>query len=238
MGGRISYLGGIVKDGLILDLDAAKIQSYPRTGTLWNDISGNGYVGTLTNGPTFNSDNGGNIVFDGTNDTTNFGNILNIGLNSWTMSCWVRFTTGSGLFGIMGKTSLRSYIGRYTFFVESNNINALFQSAGNAIVATPVSPFVDGRFHNLLMTINRTSLLTFYIDGVSRGTPVDISSTSNINLNGSTDFLYIGSYGDITGQSPTLFFNGNIANALIYNRALTATEVLQNYNATRGRFGL
>ena len=68
MAGRISYYGNIIKDGLVLDLDAGKLQSYPRTGTLWNDVSGFQNNGTLTNGPTFSSTNGGAIVFDGTND--------------------------------------------------------------------------------------------------------------------------------------------------------------------------
>jgi hypothetical protein len=232
--------GNIVTNGLVLNLDAANPRSYPQpyNGTTWFDISGNSRNGTLTNGPAFNAANGGSIVFDGTNDTTNFGDILNIGLNSWTMSCWVKFTTGAGTFGIMGKTSFRSYVGRYTLYVDGGNINSLVQFSGNSLVTTPVNPYVDGKFHNLSMTINRTSFLTLYVDGIIRGTPIDISSAININLNTSTDFLYIGSYADITGQSPALFFNGSIANASIYNRALSASEVLQNFNATRARFGI
>jgi hypothetical protein len=133
----------------------------------------------------------------------------------------------------MGKTSLRSYIGRYTFFVENGNINSLFQPSGNAICSTPVAPYLDNKFHNLCMTINRTGFLTMYIDGIVKGTPLNISSSSNLNLNSSTDFLYIGSYADITGQSPTLFFNGSISNCLIYNRSLSSDEVIKNYNALK-----
>lgn len=228
----------IVKNGLILWLDAADKSSYPGSAATWTDLSGNANNGTLINGPTFSSANGGNIVFDGSNDTTNLGDILNIGLNSWTMSCWVKFTTGTGTFGIMGKTSLRSYIGRYTFFVDNNTINALFQPTGNYIVNTSISPYLDNKFHNLVMTINRTGFMFLYVDGISRGTPLDVSSTSGLNLTTSTDYLYIGSYADITGQAPTLFLNGSIANASIYNRALSASEVSQNFNATRARFGI
>jgi hypothetical protein len=89
MAGRVSYYGNIVKDGLVLDLDAAKLQSYPRTGTLWNDISGNNYVGVLTNGPTFNSSNGGSVVFDGVDDFIEFGDVLDLGTNSLTVSHWL-----------------------------------------------------------------------------------------------------------------------------------------------------
>ena len=60
--------GKIVTNGLVLSLDAADRNSYPGTGTTWRDMSGNGNNGTLTDGPTFNSNNGGSIVFDGTND--------------------------------------------------------------------------------------------------------------------------------------------------------------------------
>ena len=228
----------IVKDSLVLYLDPGSPNSFfNKSGTTIKDISGNNYTGSLVNGPTYNSSNGGSIGFDGTNDTINLGNILNVGLNSWTMSCWVKFNTGSGTFGIIGKTSLRSYLGRYTFFVESGNINALFQSSGNAICTTSITPYLDGNFHNLSMVINRTGFFTMYIDGVLKGTEVNISSDVNVNLNTSTDFLYIGSYADITGQSPSLFLNGNVANSVIYNRNLSQQEVLQNFNATKSRFG-
>jgi hypothetical protein len=233
-----NYSPKTVTDGLVLYLDAANTRSYVSGSTTWNDISRGGTNGTLINGPTFSSGNGGSIVFDGTNDTTNFGNILNIGLNSLTMSCWVKFTTGTGTFGIIGKTSFRSYSGRYALFVESNNINTLFQSTNTYLISHPISSFLDNKFHNLVMTINRTGFMFLYIDGISRGIPQDVSSTNGINLNTSTDYLYIGSYADITGQSPTLFLNGSIANSLIYNRALTSQEVTQNYNATKTRFGL
>jgi hypothetical protein len=64
----IGYGPRVVTDGLVLALDAADTNSYPGSGTTWNDLSGNGNTGTLTNGPTYSSDNGGSIVFDGTND--------------------------------------------------------------------------------------------------------------------------------------------------------------------------
>lgn len=89
MAGRISYYGGIVTNGLVLALDAAKKDSYPGSGTVWRDISGNGNNGTLTNGPTFNSGNGGSIVFDGVDDYVEYGlitqmsNLINITVSYW-----------------------------------------------------------------------------------------------------------------------------------------------------------
>ena len=232
-----NFTSSIVNSGLVLHLDAGNTSSYPGSGTTWTDLSSNGYNGTLTNGPTFSSANGGSIVFDGTNDVASFGNILNMGLSSWTMSCWVKFNVGSGLAGIMGKTSYRGYAGRYSLYIENNNLNALFQPDINYIITTAISPYLNNKFHNLVMTIDRTSMMYFYIDGVSVGTPLNVNSVSSINLNSSTDNFYIGSYGSSDGQSPQYFLNGNVSQAAIYNRALTAAEVLTNYNALRPRFG-
>ena len=229
--------GPIITSGLVLFLDAGNTSSYPGSGTTWTDLSGNGYIGTLTNGPTYSSSNGGSIVFDGTDDVSSLGNILNMGLNSWTLSCWVKFNNGTGLQGIIGKTSYRGYVGRYSFYIEFDNLHAFFQPDVNYSVTTPIAPYLDNKFHNLVMTIDRTSMMYFYIDGVSVGTPLNVSGVSSINLNSSTDNFYIGSYGSNNGQSPQYFLNGNISQASIYSRALTAVEVLQNYNALRPRFG-
>ena len=231
------FLSSIISSGLVLHLDAGNASSYPGSGTTWTDLSGNGYNGTLTNGPTYSSSNGGSIVFDGTDDVATLGNILNIGLNSWTLSCWVKFNNGTGLQGIIGKTSYRGYVGRYSFYIEFDNLHAFFQPDINYSITTPIAPYLDNKFHNLVMTIDRTSMMYFYIDGISVGTPLNVSGTSSINLNSSTDNFYIGSYGSSNGQSPFSFLNGNVSQASIYSRALTAAEVLENYNILRPRFG-
>lgn len=225
----------MVSNGLVLNLDAGNTSSYIGSGTTWNDLSVSGNNGTLANGPLFNTGNGGNIVFDGVDDVVGLGNILSIGLNSWTMSCWVKFDGGSGIMGIMGKTSYRAYDGRYSFYIENNNINAFFQPFANNIISTPVAPYLDNKFHNLVMTISRSSMMYFYIDGISVGTPIDVSSTSAINLI-STDKFYIGSYGSTDGQSPLYYFKGSIGQALIYNRALSAAEVTTNFNVSKARY--
>jgi hypothetical protein len=228
----------VVTDGLVLYLDAANTKSYPGSGTTWTDIAA-GNNGTLVNGPTYSTSGAGSIVFDGTNDTTNFGNILNMGLNSWTVSCWFKINSyTSGAQGIIGKTSYRSYVGRYTITIDTGVLYALFQPTTNFTVTTSITPYNNSQWHNATMTINRTGFLTLYVDNISVGTPVDISSTSGVNLNASTDYLFVGSYSDNTGQTPSLFFNGSIGIAQIYNRALSVQEITQNYNATKTRYGL
>ena len=234
-----NYSPKIVTDGLVLYMDAANSKSYVSGSTTWNDISRSGNNGTLINGPTFNSSNGGSIVFDGTNDTTNLGNILNIGLNSWTISCWFKINSyTSGVQGIVGKTSARGYVGRYAILIESGLLYVLFHPTSPFLISTSVTPYNDGKWHNVVLSINRTGFMYMHVDGSSVGTPLDVSSTSGVNLNASTDNLYVGSYASDTGLSPIFFFNGNIAQTSIYNRALSQTEILQNYNSTKTRFGL
>ena len=228
----------LVATGLVLNLDAGDASSYPGNGNTWNDLSGSNH-GTLLNGPTYNSGDGGSIVFDGIDDVVSLGNVLNMGLNSWTISCWVKFDGGtSGLMGIIGKTSYRPNYGRYAIYIDNNNLVAFCQpSNGNMIVSTPLAPYLDNNFHNLVVTINRTSLITFYIDGISVGIPYNISGSSSANPISSDNF-YIGSYGSSNGQSPLYFFKGSIGQALIYNRALSTTEVTNNFNVSKARYGL
>jgi len=89
MAGRIAYTGGIVTNGLVLNLDAAKRDSYPGSGTIWRDIAGGTATGSLINGPVFNSNNGGYISFDGTNVYGDIGNILFNSASVTTLDLWV-----------------------------------------------------------------------------------------------------------------------------------------------------
>jgi hypothetical protein len=105
------------------------------------------------------------------------------------------------------------------------------------IISSPLTPYLDNKFHNIVLTINRTSMMNFYIDGVSVATAIDVSNTISMNPNSSDNF-YIGSYASSDGQSPLYFFKGNVGQALMYNRALTASEVTTNFNLLKSRFGL
>jgi hypothetical protein len=241
-GGQNNYVGPavpptLITQGLVFQVDAGNSASYPGSGTTWNDLSGSNQ-GTLTNGPLFSAGNGGSIVFDGIDDVISFGNVLNMGLSSWTISCWVKFDGGSGLMGIIGKTSYRSYEGRYSIYIDNNNLVAFFQPGPSSmIISTSLTPYLDNKFHQLTLSINRSSMMYFYVDGISVGTPLDVSSTSSFNPN-SSDKFYIGSYASNDGQNPLYFFKGNMGQALIYNRSLSAQEVTTNFNVSKSRFGL
>jgi hypothetical protein len=229
MAGRISYLGGIVRDGLVLDLDAGKKDSYNRLGTSWNDISGQGYIGALTNGPTFNSSNGGSIVFDGVDDyiTLTNNNILQI--FSGTVSVWFKTSNaGSGFRSIIAKQW------NYGLFTD-NNVLITYDWSASSVRSTGIN-IADNSWKQITMTFTDNSgapnnNTNIYLNGVN-------VLTTTIKVN--TSFLVeleIGRGGTIpTGN--TQYINGQIPLVQIYDRPLTSSEVLQNYNATKSRFGL
>jgi hypothetical protein len=237
MAGRVAYYGGIVRDGLVLNLDAAKKDSYPGSGTTWRDISGNQITGSLINGPTFDSGNGGSIVFDGTDDyVTGFGNtstfsfIQNTGI--FTISAWIRLTDFANSRYILGNNN-----GTGTakgFFVGYDVTNTRFILT----LTNGITTFLSFRRNSLITNSNYAYITytgngtnsTLYKDGVF---VVTSSNYGTLSTGDSTNELGVGRI-----NNAGAYWQGNIPIIQIYNRALSAQEVLQNYNATKGRFGL
>ena len=222
-----NYSPRIIQDGLVLYLDAANTKSYPTTGTTWSDLSRRGNNGTLTNGPTFNSLNGGGIVFDGVDDYVSCGNNSNLQIEQGTISAWVKTTSpGAGFRGIITKQD------NYGLF--ANNSVLVTYDWGNTQIRSTGINIADGTWKNIAMSFTTNT-----------GTP---SNNAIIYLNGSailtttikqsnnTVEVQLARGGVSAGSTQLL--NGNISTGLVYNRALSATEVLQNYNATKSRFGL
>lgn len=211
MAGRIAYYGGIVTNGLILDLDAAKKDSYPGSGTSWRDISGNSNNGTLTNGPTFNSNNGGAIVFDGVDDFAT-GSLQDA--SQYTLGIWIRiitYTVGGGLLG-GGNSQIYLQLGggsTWQFF------NAFNPSVGPTLGQWTYIVGVKGATQDFLYRnaslVNSASTL-----GISLGTSYIIAQR----------------------RVASISTNCQVGIAHIYNRALSDTEITQNYNALKGRYGL
>jgi hypothetical protein len=248
MAGRVAYYGGIVKDGLIFDLDAAKKDSYPGTGTIWRDLSGNNNNGTLTNSPTFNSDNGGSFVFDGTNDYCGFP-IYNYGQGNYTWSFWLKCSSQLGAVFSQG-----SWISAPTNSAGASNINirndggltnqiqAYFGNQPGTIykqIQTSVNAYTNNTWFNLSVTWNFTTKTPeIYVNGSTVSTTIltlgTITTLTPSSVGGR--LLTLGTYDNT--RVGAFQYSGNIAQTLIYNKALTSQEVLQNYNATKGRFGL
>ena len=217
----------IVSSGLVLCLDAANKVSYPGSGTVWRDLSGNNNTGTLTNGPTFNVGNQGGIVFDGTDDYVDCGNVL-ASLTNLTLECFVKFGTQATSFnGIISKT-LNNTDGWEirTAGYTSTTTTAQFRYVGDN-GSSDFGALTNGIWYHLTATGILGSQLVYingsiYNSGTYAGTP---SANSNSLVIGK--LAYAG-----------LYANMSMGYARIYNRALTATEVLQNYNATKTRFGV
>jgi len=221
----MASLGGpnIVTSGLVLSLDAANVKSYPGSGTTWTDLSGNGNNGTLTNSPTFSSANGGIFTFNGTNQFINCGNNSSIQITVGTISAWVRTTTpGASFRSIIAKQSAWGL-----FF---NDGILVTYDWGNAQTRTTGLNIANGIWNHTAMTFTQTvgtpsNNAIIYLNGASVLTTTIKHSNHNVNL-------------QIAEANANQFLNGNIASAQIYNRALSATEVLQNYNGTKSRFGI
>jgi len=203
----------IVTNGLVFNVDAGTQLSYVSGSTAWVDTAGN-TVGTLTNGPTYNSSNLGSIVFDGVNDYVAWPNNPLSSLTSITYECWFKFNSGFGNgFTISGPT-LEAYLEAkntwYTDRISRNNFSWTFNTNWN----------------QLIFTYSSGAGAAAYINGVS----LTVNSGGGLS---SQSTLWIGNRINLDST-----INGNIAITRVYNRVLTSSEVLQNYNATKGRFGL
>ena len=225
MAGRIAYYGGIVTNGLILNLDAAKKDSYPGSGNAWRDISGLQNNATLINGPTFNSNNGGSIVFDGVDDVaqTSYGPRL----NDFTVVAWFRSV---GVTTNYNRIVDKDYIGGLWIGRNASNPN----SWGGGVLesGSPFGRYItlnDNQWH-MIVSRREGTTHTIYGDGITNSVSGSVLSNPLSN----TSFAF----GAWSGNSTSQRLTGNISQVLIYNRALTPSEILQNYNATKGRYGL
>jgi hypothetical protein len=229
---------GIVTDGLVLWLDASNKPSYPESGTTWIDLSGNNNNGTLTNGPTFNSSNEGSIVFDGVNDyislPTNF--ISWVGGIPFTISVWFKTTSTGIIFGQQNgpiPNSTNSYIP--AIYVDTNGLlrTTCFYS-GTLQTSVSSSAVNNGAWNKITVTF-LSGIQTSYLNGISYAT----LSQTQVGYSGSYFyFLGSGQGNNWTATPASPYYNGSISNFSYYNRALTAAEVLQNFNAQKSRFGL
>jgi hypothetical protein len=235
----MSTVGGgvnIVTNGLVLYLDASNTKSYVSGSTTWNDVSRSGNNGTLVNGPTFNSENGGSIVFDGTNELVQGSGISNI--TAFTISIWFKMTgpgsTGgvniiyNSLFGI-NSGNRRILVSNSTNTGETEG-RILVQMGGSNYFSDNNSSglTITNSWNNVVYTFS-SNVATLYINGIIQTTQ------SNSSVTFPDDNIYLGAYNNpITAYA----MKGNISQSSVYNRALSASEVLQNYNATKSRFGL
>jgi hypothetical protein len=224
----MSYNNGprIIQSGLTMCLDAGNTKSYIGSGTAWTDLTKNGNSGTLTNGPTYTSSFGGGIVFDGIDDTAN---ITTIDLRiSFTYECWVYMSVLSG-FSFLGQGTTTANSGLHIWNTSDTSLR--FGMYGNDTDVTSLTSST-GTWYHYTFTYNHASPYTknIYRNGVKQ-TGTELQAQSQYTGTGT---LRIGA----TYGSGGAYANGRFAMTRIYNRILSDAEILKNYNATKGRFGL
>lgn len=221
----------IVTNGLVLNLDATNTKSYVNGSTNWFSLGNPSLSGSLTNGPTFNSGNGGSIVFDGTNDYVTCGSILNYTSENFTFSCWTYInsltTNSSGQGPILfykGQYNTRGY---YTQISETGQIAAVTNSPTANASLTNTGTILAGNIYNISIVRNGTSI-RIYVNGIDSTTTLG----THANPVTSSEPFLIATYGF------SIYSNIRIYSFLNYNRALSQPEITQNYNALKSRFGL
>ena len=238
------YSPKIVTNGLALCLDVANNKSYPSSGTAWNDLSGNNNNGTLTNGPTFTSSFGGSIVFDGTNDYISIGsqNIVGTGTSAFTGELWwyINKTLASGEYIMPIRIKQDS-----EFFISLYNPSGTYNIIPTFRLSTQYGiPVTNSDY------INKWICMQFVYTGGNKST----ASSYKIYINGTQIAVGSNNYGPAGGEGSNCniigadgnsgcnvtngYMKGNIASYRLYTGELTATQLLQNYNATKARFGL
>ena len=224
----------IVTDGLVMCLDAANRKSYPGTGTTWLDRSGNGNNGTLVNGVGYNSGNGGSLTFDGVDDHVEINPIILT--SSYTITQTLIGGASSNTHGYMpiggGVFSNGGNYRGYIWFYNTDGVNSkvFFRQDGEAdgcdfLNITP--SLTQGIIFQYTLVKNLTNV-SFYINNNLVGT-----GTANSAIN-----FTIRRLGHSYSINNVYRMNRNLYNTTIYNRALSVNEIKQNFNATRGRFGI
>ena len=216
----IAYNPKIVTDGLMLCLDAGNTKSYPGSGTTWTDLSGRGNNGTQYNTPTFNSS--GIFTYDGTNQYTEG-----------------TFTALSTAITISSWAKILSYPSQYSQIIGSyNNAGAIYVGPNTSTIFGQLSFTTNGNqgsgstnltlnsWYQVDITWQSGSPIILYINGTF------LSQSSNF-----TDTINFPGY-RIARYASGTYLNCVVSNSKIYNRALTASEIQQNFNATRGRYGI
>ena len=208
----------IIQNGLILDVDAAVPRSYSGSGLTANGLVG-GIGGTLVNGVGFGTTNNGFFIFDGSNDYINFGNSSTLQQSSGTLSAWAKASSpGGGYRGIIAKQ------GAYGLFY-TDSVLVAYDWAADAPRSTGVN-IADNTWKNVVLT---------YQSGVSNGTFIYLNGVSVLT----TTITVLNQINNLFGgaeANASQYAACQISSFNMYNRALTAQEVLQNYNTTKGRF--
>jgi Concanavalin A-like lectin/glucanases superfamily len=220
--------GNIVRDGLILDLDAGISASYVGSGTTWTDLSVYSNNGTLTNGPTYSSSNGGSIVFNGVQD------YVLISSNSFTpnggatIDIWFNPNANTADDdGLLNHSDFQYFNLILPYVITQVRLEYKSTLANNTQLFSTTNSIAAGNWYNVVGVVDSVGA-KIYINGT-----LNASNTTPQNLGIVTSNVYVGAY-----NAAQFRYSGKIPVVRRYNRPLSAAEITQNYNALRRRFGL
>ena len=224
----VSYNTKTVTNGLVLSLDAANRKSYLGSGNTWNDLSGINSSGELVNSPTYNSSNLGYFQFV-TDDYIRIPNNTALDTQTPTVEVWVKTnsTNQNGFWFEKGDVNTQ-----YSLFQEGTTIRWRMNIGGITQLSTTTATYMDTANWYQVVGTYTSGNRRLYINGVLVNSDTQ-SGTIATNAGG----MSIGAYGGYTGGK-SYFYNGNESICRVYNRALSAAEVSQNFNALRGRYGI
>ena len=233
--------GKIVTDGLVLSLDASDLNSYPGSGTTWNDLAGSNN-GTLTNGPTFSSaGNASSIVFDGVDDYMegNDNGLFNFGTGDFTADVWMKFNTlQSGYKSIFSRGNPAEGSRQWWYLAKYSTGNKFLFAVDDDILKKEVisnTVAQAGIWYHITGIRKSGNRCEIYINGVFETSQPDAGNPINAD-EGDRLFRFAAHRGG--GDIAYEFCDCSISGGKIYNRALSSEEVTQNYNAQKSRFGL
>ena len=216
---------------MLLHLDAANPSSYPGSGTTWFDLTVNDLDGILTNGPTFNTDNGGNIVIDSTDDYINLGTDTRFNFSGTeagvTVNMWFRVNSWYAAWQtLFAKGDTQGFrVARY-----AASVPVVLNAVMGPVEINNTSTIATGVWYNLTVTWERGVTTKMYINAV-----VETTSGASNSLNPVLAApLWIGANSDKPGRN----LNGGVGVFMLYNRPLSGAEVTQNFNALKSRYGL
>jgi hypothetical protein len=218
----IDYNSIITTDGLVVYLDPANTRSYSGSGNTVYDLSGLGNTSELINGPTYSSSNLGYFVFDGSNDAIHINSLANIlSYDAYTKIAYFYVTNSLTSNNIISG----GWSGAHAFWLQG--VNRLYAGHNGAwSTVTGNTLLSSNTWYFGAVTYSNVTGWKLYLNGIEDG-----SSANTTTFTGDREIV-IGAYD--SGNN----FSGRISNVLVYNRALTATEIFQNYNATKRRYGL
>ena len=226
---------GIVTQNLQLYLNAGNTSSYPGSGTSWTDLSNNAYTTTLINGTGYSADGGGTLTFNGATHYVDTNQSL--ASEEFSVGAWFK-SSAVGIKMILSKETTGGWPWNYRIWLNGGTIvGDVAQSGGaNVSITSLLTNYNNGDWYNVMFTRN-DSTLRLYVNGVE---VKNVSDTLTGTISNSQEVWIGRSAFTGGGLSPTgnYPYNGSISEIMIYDRVLTAAEILQNHNATKSRFGL